>query len=689
MRKIFLGALILFLTMSASEKVLAWEGGSTGWCTDENGRNFRCDEGGSSYSPPSTSESPVYMPPDNTPPVYTPPPETEEHRRARELNKECNEKYWDKEDYANAVSCYEKVLSIFPSESVVENNLRRARQAKINVEGKQYYHDHNWEMAVNSFKEALTYGPNSDIEYNLRLAEDSLKKEGQRKKAIALNDNECIQYRLCGDFDKAISCYEKAVSLYPSDTVIQNNLKLAKQDKANTTGLAYFNEGNWQTAITYFKEALTYGPDSNVKINLVRAEAMLKLEEQEKAEQRHGSNLAEAKKRIKNMLDNLVIDFDGATTGSAAGSSSALSFIDPSQAGGQGPAVVVAGKPPSDGRVVTPTTDSQNVDYLKQRTNFESEYWDLEDKISKEKDPIKRMEMINRQTYIKSQIGVLEIEILDKYKEEQKKEKDVKMKALLTTSALATLVSDFDSSLKNLNEALQQRPGDEGIKQAINYVTYIKDMKTGKIQMNLKYPVLVDAIYYGKGDWKTSIAYLKLVSEAYPEDMALSDAVNVIKGINSYELDYKRLQEKPEEEKNRDAADRYLKATDLLAKHDYQGALSILQKAYVRYPDNPAIRDATEFVSGLVIEQKRPSQAINKARPMTFREYNDSDALCQRALNRLFANDYEGAMPFLIRAYEIVPDQSKPEIRELINYVEGWTAERRYREGKLIHKESQ
>jgi len=49
----------------------------------------------------------------------------------------------------------------------------------------------------------------------------------------------------------------------------------------------------------------------------------------------------------------------------------------------------------------------------KKRNKLVKEYWAFDQKIRKEKDSIVRADLINKQTYIKSQIGVLDIRIMD------------------------------------------------------------------------------------------------------------------------------------------------------------------------------------------------------------------------------------------------------------------------------------
>lgn len=577
MRKILLGIVILFLAVSVSKKTLAWEGDSTGWCTDENGRNFRCDEGGSSSPSPTTYESPA----------YTPPRETKEQRRRRE--------------------------------------------------------------------------------------------------AIEMN-NKCVQYHNNKEYDKAIPCYEAALNLDPSSLLIQNNLKNTKKLWANDLGIKYWNEENWGKAVSYFKEALSYGRDSTIENNLRKAENQLKFENLAKAEKEQETKVAEAKEKINKMLDNLAVDFDGSKKGAAQSSSSSLEFMDTSQPlfskGDKYSAVVVAGNPPAKPRVVTPSVSEGsfrklvNVDKTRKDresiSSLEDRYWVLEDQISKEKDPVKRAELINEQTYIKSQIGVLEITILDRYREEQqnagREEKDKKIETLLTDSAMDAWSGSYDSSLASLNEALKADPGNKGIQQAINYVNYIKDMEEGRTKGNAAEPILFDALAYGNGDWNKIISNVKKASGDNSDDTAIRDALNIIEGMQSYQRNTG----------NSEIWARLNKAGNLIDDRDYEGALRILKETHELYPDDAGVRDSMWLMQGVCSGQKSGGKdntaslagaGTGTEQKGFLREKSDADKLVSKAMSFITKNDYVSAVPLLKKAHELDPRDMV--IRDALNFAKG------------------
>ena len=346
MKIIFLAMLLVFLNHALASKALAE-------ITGQQVEHWWCDNNGKCYNsvPSGGSSSSSYTYNENSGPAQlgrairqgiislfddTPPPLTPQQKRAREINKECNTKYWDNKDYANAVTCYEQALSFEPNNEVIQGNLRNARQAKSNLAGIAYYNQGDYEMAIKSFQETLSYGSNENAEYNIKFIKKLLKENERRKaeqtkkeEARQLNDNECIKYRLSGDFEKSFSCYEKALSLDPTNTVIQNNLKLAKMHKENIEGLKYVREGNWPMAIKYFKRALAYSFNKSVENSLVGAEGMLKFKQLEKIENARGVDLSEAKGQILKAVSNLVGDYKEQPDSLVSGASSSLGFIDP------------------------------------------------------------------------------------------------------------------------------------------------------------------------------------------------------------------------------------------------------------------------------------------------------------------------------------------------------------------------
>lgn len=340
---------------------------------------------------------------------------------------------------------------------------------------------------------------------------------------------------------------------------------------------------------------------------------------------------------------------------------------------------VPAVNPPPTPRVVTPCTNSFNTEYLKQRTELENEYWDLEERISKEKDPIKRAELINRQTYVKSMIGFLEIKMLDRFKEEQESKKNTRIKAALAIGAVNALRYDFTTSLKFLNEALKNDPKNRGIQEAINYVNYLKDMVAGKIEFNPKWLVLVDTLSYaGSGDWNASISYLKRVRDANPDDEGIRDALNFIEGMDSYKQNTVKSEQEVQERETWDVVQRLNKAIVLARTRDYEGASRILKEARELYPNDSGIQDIANLVQGLqALKEQRESGNVaspvgigkSVVQKVSLRQKTETDKLIAKSIDAIRNNDFKSALLLLKQARELEP--ADPIIRDMMNFSEG------------------
>ncbi|MDD1778550.1 MAG: tetratricopeptide repeat protein, partial [Candidatus Helarchaeota archaeon] len=185
-RKIFLGIVILFFALSLSKETLAWEAGPTGWCTDADGNNYRCDEAPASGSQESSSDYGTFIP-------AAPSAADLEARKARqEAERLCADcaNYLNNSDFDKAISCFENALSIDPSNITIQANLNKARKLKANAIGIEYFKGGNWEMAVQYFQEALSYGRDATIEYNLRQAQAQLQDKLKLESDLAKIEDE-------------------------------------------------------------------------------------------------------------------------------------------------------------------------------------------------------------------------------------------------------------------------------------------------------------------------------------------------------------------------------------------------------------------------------------------------------------------------------------------------------------------
>ncbi|MDV2504525.1 MAG: tetratricopeptide repeat protein [bacterium] len=223
----------------------------------------------------------------------------------------------------------------------------RARQRRedaadvANSTGIKYRKMGDYDTAISYYKEAIRLAPNnSTYRENMGIA--------FTYKANKYFDKE--------DYDTAIHYYEEALRYMPNDPDIRESIRLLrsikgsiKGKKANTIGVEYFNKGDYETAIKYFREALRFDPNGSVKqANLRNAEAKLKEQREEQVRER---KLAESKTKVRRMLDNMSEEFGSSTLpkgslgfmsprkplvakGSKGSSSEGLQFMDPRQEGG-------------------------------------------------------------------------------------------------------------------------------------------------------------------------------------------------------------------------------------------------------------------------------------------------------------------------------------------------------------------
>ena len=150
-----------------------------------------------------------------------------------------------------------------------------------------------------------------------------------------------------GNWDKAISYYKEALRYDPNDQTIKRRIKQAQAHKVNDKGDKYYNKEDWGNAIKYYKAALRQDPNNAIfRRNLQKAEAEAKRGQQEKLaeakekqkekrlrEQGTKETLAETSQR----LDNLVAElrrpdlWEGAARPGATGATGqSLDFVDSS-----------------------------------------------------------------------------------------------------------------------------------------------------------------------------------------------------------------------------------------------------------------------------------------------------------------------------------------------------------------------
>lgn len=149
------------------------------------------------------------------------------------------------------------------------------------------------------------------------------------------------------DFDCALQKFTEALKWNKDDQQIKKNLQDAMEAKAtelNNKGYDFYLRGNYDEAITFFKEAGQYLRNPDIEKNLRKAEKA----KQEKAAQQQKE--AEARSKISDMMENLSKELG--SSGSKAPLSSDtvdLTFLDPNKPIMVDPRVVKGAMTPKEG----------------------------------------------------------------------------------------------------------------------------------------------------------------------------------------------------------------------------------------------------------------------------------------------------------------------------------------------------
>jgi len=170
------------------------------------------------------------------------------------------------------------------------------------------------------------------------LKEKKLKKEG------AEANIQGVKYFNSENWDTAIVYFEDAIRKDPNNTVARENLRNARTRKvheqaikANDIALEFSNNGDYESAIRYYKQALEHWPDSEVILENLRRDQNSKRLDEERArrgEQERREEEArneefrlkdiktkEAKQNVTNMLNDMASEFDVSVPSAAPGSS--------------------------------------------------------------------------------------------------------------------------------------------------------------------------------------------------------------------------------------------------------------------------------------------------------------------------------------------------------------------------------
>ena len=157
------------------------------------------------------------------------------------------------------------------------------------------------------------------------------KRESQ---GVALNEK-ANQYFTNGDFETAVNYYRQALGYKPDDQVIADNLIRAEGSYLNVQGNKEYEKGNYAAAANYYQQALQRKPESEViKNNLANAQDMAsqqkeweaqKAELEEKREQ-HERRMAVVAEGVSGTVGNIARELKPRTTTQTEG----LQFMGPS-----------------------------------------------------------------------------------------------------------------------------------------------------------------------------------------------------------------------------------------------------------------------------------------------------------------------------------------------------------------------
>ena len=119
--------------------------------------------------------------------------------------------YYKKNNYNNAIECYEKSVELLPN----------LPNSYFNM-GNSYYLKGNYDKAIESYQKVIELQPVASAYYNIG----------------------CVFSAKCNN-DKAIEYYQKAIKLNPNKVEAYGNM-----------GVEYYMKGNYKKAIEYFQKAL-------------------------------------------------------------------------------------------------------------------------------------------------------------------------------------------------------------------------------------------------------------------------------------------------------------------------------------------------------------------------------------------------------------------------------------------------
>jgi SpoVK/Ycf46/Vps4 family AAA+-type ATPase len=212
---------------------------------------------------------------------------------------EKGDKFFENEEWDKALTNYEKALKIEPDCAYILYSI-----------GATYSWKDDDDQAVAWYKKALAenedYGECVESLINALSRLEKYKeilRYAQKMEDIGTENHNVlnnigISYYELGDYDHALDYYKRALKFDPKNEVIKNNIKLAKEEKAengsknimakpsNLTNLEMAelmaSDENWEEAIDYFEAAHEEDPEDDFPLYRM-GECYLKLDDKQNA----------------------------------------------------------------------------------------------------------------------------------------------------------------------------------------------------------------------------------------------------------------------------------------------------------------------------------------------------------------------------------------------------------------------
>lgn len=392
-----------------------------------------------------------------------------------------------------------------------------------------------------------------------------IERQKQIQESVRIN-NEGVKCHNKKDFDCAIQKYTEALKWNKDDQRIKKNLQDAREAKAtelNNKGYDLYLRGNYDEAITLFKEAGQYLGNPEIEKNWRKAEKA----KQEKAAQQLKE--AEARSKISDMMENLSKELGSSASKAPLSSDTVdLTFLDPNK-----PIMV-------DPRVVKGTGQGPAKESGKDQKR---------DAVASQKDKPAPKERADK---------------------------------LVANGLDCFARGDLNGAIRYYKAALKETPNDESIQWVLGHSLWLRDDKGRKIS-NPKVEVLLDALKYGDKNWEKSISYLEgaLATEKNKKKARpIKDALDYTRGLYAAEQDKERYRELAKQAQvladgelarllagEPEAKSQFDYGLQMIKEEKYQEAVDTFKSLQKKDPKNEYIRSTLNFTEGLYAGKNRQS----------------------------------------------------------------------------------